>query len=830
MGTANDKTKDNPLLLSKSGRTDFTIVINVNASPAEQLAANDLAFFLQKVTGAAFPIKTEAAGIQHKAIYVGKTNYAKDKLGVPQPGDQEWRIKNYGDNLILTGGAPLGELYAVYEFLEQCVGCHWLDEFTNVIPNRPDLAFDVLDIKGKPAFLDRQIYEEPCYVDQDARKLFRLRNKETSPTDAKYGWGIRKGSPKECHTFRYYSQDIQDAHPEYLALNTQGERVKSSMTNDSGPGQICLTNPDMRKHMLGKLRQYIKTDRENATKTGMPFPQIYCIEANDNDLTCQCPACRDIINKEGSNSAPYIDLVNFLASGIKDEYPDVLIDTFAYLQTLHAPKTIKPADNVIIRIAQLNARPGLNGNPGSRLDERPDYFRPMTHPINRSCLEQFLAWGKISGHISYWDYWVQFCDRVTTPYTNIDCLKPDLELFYDNHVEAIFTQLDAYEQLGSRQDSSFWALERWVGLKLLQNPRQPVDPLIKTFLAGYYGPASGKMEEYLDYLRRRIKQCPADENISSLTVDQRPYLDLEFFETSERMLDAAEKMCATDKLSLLHVQKERMAVDSGLLGLWKTLWGKLPPGKKMPFEIDDVVNRYKAAYLAQINAFWQPSLQKLKLRTELLEIRMLPYLALRDGLNNKLYPPKPVCIGIPSVLVANGNADKVDWSKAARLDWRTIYGFNPADRVVTGLVAHDDKYLYLKLEEKLNGAKLTSKPHKDNGWEVFIAPQRAKPYQQIQCFPDGKNIFYRHVANFDDIPWIKHGITIDSRMKNDAWRLTVAIPLKSVTQSGNWQGKAFYANIYRGRSGREFIRSLCLSPTFSTSYLEPGSFAEMRLE
>ena len=44
-------------------------------------------------------------------------------------------IRTVGDNLILTGGRPRGTLYAVYEFLERPVGCHWLDRET--IARRP---------------------------------------------------------------------------------------------------------------------------------------------------------------------------------------------------------------------------------------------------------------------------------------------------------------------------------------------------------------------------------------------------------------------------------------------------------------------------------------------------------------------------------------------------------------------------------------------------------------------------------------------------------------------------------------------------------------------
>ncbi|MCX6993987.1 MAG: DUF4838 domain-containing protein [Kiritimatiellaeota bacterium] len=602
--------------IARGGRTDYAIITNTNATAAEQFAAQELSDYLAKVTGAHFKVMSETnPALPARAIYVGWTDFAsKQGIDVKSLGAEEWIIKSFGENLVLTGGRPRGTLYSVYEFLEQEIGCHWLDEFTEIVPSKPELKLNNLNIKDRPLFWDRHLgtgFGWTCVdgtystrIDGKLMCLFDARNKETSyhkenlAYSAPYGLVVEPsiGSPCACHTFYAYSEDWQTNHPEYLAMNDKGERVRS--TSGAGPGQICLTNPEARKLMLAKLRQYIVMDKEKASKRGVTAPKIYCIETNDNELTCQCPGCQALIEREGANAGAMVDLANFLADGIKDEFPDVLVDTFAYLQTLTPPKTIRPRDNVIIRIAQLNARPFLDGKFGNRLEERPDYFRPMAHPVNRSCCETFLAWSKIAKHISCWDYWVQYADKFKTPYINLACIKPDLELFLDSHVETMYVECEYAET------SSFFALKRWLGLKLMQNPRQPAEPLIAIFMSGYYGPASSKMSAYLAYMEQRINAFPETEKLSVLEEQNRPYLDLDFYVTSNRLLDEAEAMCGTNKQALLHVQRERITVDSGLLGMWAPLQAKLPAGKTMPFDHEAIFKRYEALRLAQMEAVY----------------------------------------------------------------------------------------------------------------------------------------------------------------------------------------------------------------------------------
>ena len=76
---------------------------------------------------------------------------------------------------MLAGGRPRGTLYAVYEFLERPIGCHWLDRETEIVPSRPTLAVDALDVRAKPWFWIRHV-SSPTGSPKD-HWLFLVRNR-----------------------------------------------------------------------------------------------------------------------------------------------------------------------------------------------------------------------------------------------------------------------------------------------------------------------------------------------------------------------------------------------------------------------------------------------------------------------------------------------------------------------------------------------------------------------------------------------------------------------------------------------------------------------------
>ena len=129
----------NKLMIAREGITQYTIVQSDKATEPEKFAVQELTNFLSRVTGASFPVVAESSlSGKVRGIYVGWTKFAaQNGIDAAKLGDEEWIIQSVGENLVLDGGWPRGTLYAVYEFLEQQVGCHWLDRNTEVIPSKP---------------------------------------------------------------------------------------------------------------------------------------------------------------------------------------------------------------------------------------------------------------------------------------------------------------------------------------------------------------------------------------------------------------------------------------------------------------------------------------------------------------------------------------------------------------------------------------------------------------------------------------------------------------------------------------------------------------------
>ena len=202
-GLSSDK-----LTIAREGKTPYVVVQADQATDSEKLAIRELTTFLGRVTGASFPVVKESAISKNvRGIYVGWTKYmAANGIKGAKLGEEEWIIRSAGNNLILTGGRPRGTLYAVYDFLENQVGCHWLDRNTEIMPAKPTLMLPDLQIQGKPTFWGRQIYLSydqamPTGDMAERQKLFLVRNKSNSIIWPAGGFYQVTGSPAPATPF-----------------------------------------------------------------------------------------------------------------------------------------------------------------------------------------------------------------------------------------------------------------------------------------------------------------------------------------------------------------------------------------------------------------------------------------------------------------------------------------------------------------------------------------------------------------------------------------------------------------------------------------------------
>ena len=115
--------------------------------------------------------------------------------------------------------------------------------------------------------------------------------------------------------------------------------------NASGEhSQLCLTNPDVLVLCIEGVRTWI---HEN------PKCRIFSVAQNDWYGNCECDTCRMVDEREGSPSGSLIAFVNAIADAIAEEFPQVMLHTFAYLYSRKAPRTLHTRKNVIIRLCSI---------------------------------------------------------------------------------------------------------------------------------------------------------------------------------------------------------------------------------------------------------------------------------------------------------------------------------------------------------------------------------------------------------------------------------------------------------------------------------------------
>jgi hypothetical protein len=92
------------ITLVEGGRTNSTIVIAADPTPAANLAAIEVQFFVERMTGAKLPIADDLSKVTGNRILIGKSKFT-DKLGLDasQYHQMESLIQFFPDTVVLLG-------------------------------------------------------------------------------------------------------------------------------------------------------------------------------------------------------------------------------------------------------------------------------------------------------------------------------------------------------------------------------------------------------------------------------------------------------------------------------------------------------------------------------------------------------------------------------------------------------------------------------------------------------------------------------------------------------------------------------------------------------
>ena len=589
----NAACSDEPFLwLARSGQTEFLIVTPAAPTAEEVTAADWLASTLEQVTGAKFPIKTDdASDLPKTRIRVATDSTMKA---------EEWRIRTADDSLILEGGQPRGTIYAVCEFLETHVGVERLDPFTEFVPKQPTLTIPELNRRGQPAFPFRFVFTGwpyqnslPQGVNGDRWRIWNKEHIYAGPVNGDYPRAV----PDGVHTFGHFisAKEFAAEHPEYFSMDASGKRMTDDKGNKQLWIQLCVTNADVRRITLERAKQMLRDDEVEAKKTGRAPARMVVLSQNDNTSNlCLCPNCKAISDREGSESGALLDYVNHVARGLKEEFPDVIVQTEAYNFTLAPPKTIRPEPNVMIRYCDNY---GLS-----------DMTRPLTDPRNAERLALLDGWAKSAQQLGIWDYWRTFDPHppgLLAPSSNVRAIDRDLQLCRERNVKYIPLECEDFMGAGLNGDAasndlqSFMPLRAWLGMKLLDDPSRELEPLLQTFCKGYYGAAAQPMRELLEIIEERQSMIAANSSNMRRHVWLEALCDADFFANAYRCLDAASLAAKEDSASLIHVRRERIIVDSAFLWIEASVRRQAGASSAFPSRAD-MLQRHRADWTAYV--------------------------------------------------------------------------------------------------------------------------------------------------------------------------------------------------------------------------------------
>ncbi|MCL5103797.1 MAG: DUF4838 domain-containing protein, partial [Armatimonadetes bacterium] len=532
--TLKPKGKPGPeLVLASGGKANYIILLSEKATTQEEKAATDLAQWLKEITGADFPVVHEGRYYRstHPLISIGKTelflnaNIPDAKIDLKEEG---YAIAANGENLYLWGGNTRGPINAVYALLEEDLGCRWYDKDSATIPNRPELRFRPVPRHFIPVLEIRDPYYFEAFD-----KTWSLRNRANSSYDTVPAeWGGNFEYAMFVHTFDAFlpREKYFKDHPEYYAL-VNGKRVGGQHT-----GQLCLTNNDVLNIVIDEVRRSLR-EKPNA--------RVISVSPNDGLNYCECPSCKAIDDREGTNAGSLITFVNKVAEAIEGEFPDVSISTLAYLGTFIPPKTIKPRHNVAIQFCtEAHAWP----HPFTFITDGPD-----------KVYEALKGWSAIGARIHIWDYTVNFGGYLTIM-PNMPVVSENMRTYIKNGARGIMLQgnVECHGSDNTRMRCWVWAKQMW-------DPSLDTLELMKDFIYGYYGNAAEPMWKYNMLIWKlwetnyaRTRQLGNDSPFQDKS-PYAPYWTKDFVDDATALFDEAERM-SKDSDTLRRVKREKASL------------------------------------------------------------------------------------------------------------------------------------------------------------------------------------------------------------------------------------------------------------------------------
>ena len=452
------------MLIANTPLSSYKIILPAAALEGERDVACVLRDTLTRATGVTLSIDTDATPASDCEIVIGKTNRDTAKVTAARA---EIRNDGYamvmdGTRLYITGNLPRGGVYGVYTFMEDYLGARFLSDTYMTVHDG--------EVKDIPADLYR--VDSPYFFSRDTYWYHILHPRRPTKMN------IRNAVKSNHWTMPDLGGGVTYAGPFVHSIWALAE-----IPHEIGV-QPCLTDEKTYENVRKNVRRVLE---ENPTATIVSVSQV---DSYPDQLGCQCEKCKAIDDREGTPMGSLLTFVNRIADDIKDDYPHVYVDTLAYRYTRKAPKTIKPRDNVIIRLCSIECC----------------FCHPLDDPDcphNVEFKKDIEEWAAICNNLYIWDYTTDFLCYLS-PFPNLAVLQRNVKFFKDHHVIGMFEQGN-YQSLSGE----FGELRGYLLAKLLWNPDMTEEEYyahMDEFLRDYYGAGWPYIREYIDVTSKKAAE------------------------------------------------------------------------------------------------------------------------------------------------------------------------------------------------------------------------------------------------------------------------------------------------------------------------------------
>ena len=236
-----------------------------------------------------------------------------------------------------------------------------------------------------------------------------------------------------------------------------------------------------------------------------------------------------------------ICFVNRVAEAVEAYDPTLLIHTFAYQYTRHAPKYVRPRKNVIVRLCNIEC-------------EWSEPFEALA-TCDPDCeaaafLRDVNDWTAISDRVYIWDYAVNYANYLQ-PFANYYQMAENIRYYKRMGIRGVLMEGNFSYGGGASMDE----LKSYLISALLWDSMQDVDHLIDEFLSGVYGKGAPYLREYID----RTSEAVKGHRLGIYDSPDASYFTDTALEEYDRLFCLAEDAAENDTVRA-RIQKEHLAV------------------------------------------------------------------------------------------------------------------------------------------------------------------------------------------------------------------------------------------------------------------------------